>query len=224
MQESQLIMKKANTDPFKGQVVMDVRIVNGVIADLAGNPLDNGGVSASTTQTLYNASSMRFNGDSYFSLPNTNGSLWLTGEFTIEMNMWLLNKIRQFPALFGNYNTWPQANALQIFADHSSAANCYSVALSGAFPRMTSTSTPKYGKWSHTALTRDAAGVMNLWIDGKSESSFVHTVPLFGTKDRIMVGVASDSPINGGVNCYMDGIRVTNACRYTAQFIPGPFG
>lgn len=224
MQEVNIAGKK-RSDPNKGQVVFDLAVRDGIITDSKGHVLTNTRVAVSTAQTLYGIPSLFFDGAAWLTTPNTNGDLWLAGEFTLEAHVYSLVPNRSFPTLFGNYNTWPLANALQLFVAHANgnANNRYSAAIAGTFPALVSTTNVRYNNWDHVAVTRNAVGAMSLWINGKLEASYNNTNALYGSKDIISIGSPSDSITAGGLNGYVNGLRVTNACRYTKAFTPAQF-
>lgn len=220
------IGRKKKTDPLKGQVILDIAVRNGLITDATGRTLTNNRVVASSAQTKYGVPSMYFDGNSYLTTPSATPDLWLPGEFTIEAHAFFVSPMSTFPSLFGNYTTWPNANALQFFAAHSnaSAAGKYSVALVGSFPALLSASPVIYSAWHHIALTRNAAGLMKIWVNGVAEpSSITNTAELYGTKDIVSIGAPSDGLGYGGIKGYVNALRVTKSCRYTASFIPAPF-
>lgn len=226
MQEVNIAGKKKTDDSFSAQIIFDLAVRGGAITDSKGHPLTNSRVVASKTQSIYGLDSMYFDGNAWLTMPNTAPDFWLPGAFTIEAHVFSLIPNRSFPALFGNYTTWPNANAFQLFAAHSNgnANNRYSTAMAGSFPSLLSTTNVRFNAWDHVAVTRNNSGGMAMWVNGKQEGPTVtNATSLFGTKDIIAIGSPSDGVSAGGLNGYLNGLRVTSACRYTATFIPTKF-
>lgn len=224
MQEVNLFKKKSSLgpDPLAANVILDISARSGSIVDANGHVLTNTNVTIDST-TVKNGPSMRFSGNSYLSMPNTDGTLWLAGNFCIDFWHRLISKTASYPSLFGNYDTWPNSNGLQLFAEHSGVpTSSYCTAIVGGFPNLVSPGAVQYGVWVHYALER-SANVVRHYINGTQASSVATAASLFGTKTKIYIGAPSDGPTQGGINGYIDRYRITNVVRYGGPFTPGNF-
>lgn len=212
------------TDPYAANIILDISARSGSIVDAKGHSLTNTNVVINNTTMKYGPS-MAFGGSSYFKIPNTDGTLWLPGDFTIDMWIYLVSKTASYPSVFGNYDTWPQANGMQLFMTHSGAStSAFVAALAGTFPTMTSSVNVTYGNWFHYAVTR-ASGTMRNYINGVYVGTATTSVSLFGSKTNIYIGAPSDGPTGGGINGYIDRYRITSVARYTGTttFTPPKF-
>lgn len=225
MQEMNLVKKSGGTfpvDPLAANVILDISARSGSIVDAQGHVITNSGVTIDSTTVKYGPS-MRFNGTGYMTIPNTDGSLWLPGDFCLDFWHFLISKTAPYPTLFGNYDTWPNSNGLQMFATHSGApTSSYCTAIVGGFPNLVSPSAVVYGTWVHYAMER-SSGIVRNYINGTLASSVATSSALYGSKSKIYIGAPSDNPTTGSLNGYFDRYRLTNVVRYGAPFTPGKF-
>lgn len=218
MHESILMKKKSGASG----ILLDINAYSGGIVDSKGHSINASGIAVNSTVTKYGPRSIAFNGSSYLIVPNTKGDLWLLSNFTIECWVYFISKTASFPSLFGNYDTWPNNNGLQLFATHSGANfSGYVNAIAGTFPTMKSSIGVSFGQWIHYAFTRNGTQ-LDTWINGTSVATGTATAQLFGSKSNIYIGAPSDSPANGGINGYIDRYRILDNALYTKPFTPGP--
>lgn len=226
MQES-MMMNKSNViqpDPYAASVIMDLSAYSGAIVDAKGNVMTNTNVQVVNTQKKWGPYSMYFNGTGYLQTPNSAGNLWLPGNFTIEAWLYLNARITQYPCLYNNYSSWPNANALGVFLGHQQRPTTYSIAAVGTFPSSECATALLTGQWCHYAVVRNSGGI-TAWLNGQSimTTTFNTTASLFGTKDKITIGDSADTMSNAQLNAYIERYRITNVARYTAPFTPQRF-
>lgn len=71
--------------------------------------------------------------------------------------------------------------------------------------------------WTHLAYVFNANGNCDIYVDGNKEVTLARTYPTLNTANDLMIGHYYTSGYFGG---YMEGVRITNALRYTANFNP----
>lgn len=211
-------------DPYAASVIMDLSAYSGSIVDAKGNVLTNTNVQVSTAQRKWGPYSMYFNGTGYLQTPNTSGSLWLPGNFTIEAWMYLGARITTYPCLYSNYSSWPNAGALSIFMGHQQRSTTYSMGIAGTFPASECGTTLLTGTWCHFAAVRNGTGI-TAWLNGQSimTTTFNTSANLFGTKDKVTIGSSADTIGSAQLNAYVERFRITTVARYTAAFTPQRF-
>lgn len=223
MQEMTLAKKKG--DPLAGKVVLDISARSGVIADANGRVVTQQNMLINNT-IIKGGPSMQFTGNSYLSVNNqAETNLWLQGDFCIDVWLYLTARQATFPSLFGNYTSWPNTNGMQLFAGHaSSGSTTFSAAISGAFPAINGSTPIPYNSWFHYATER-VNGTLSTYIrgalDGRTASA--NNNQLFGTKNIVTIGAASDDLNGGSIVGMMDRYRVTTGMRYGGPFTPPEF-
>uniref|UniRef100_A0AAU7PFB9 Concanavalin A-like lectin/glucanase superfamily protein n=1 Tax=Burkholderia phage vB_BgluM-SURPRISE13 TaxID=3159457 RepID=A0AAU7PFB9_9VIRU len=225
MQETNLL-KKSNAilpDPYADSVVLDLSAYSGSVVDAKGHTLANTNVVASATQKKWGPYSMWFNANAWLQIGNNaNSDFWLQADFCIETWIYLVARTTQYPCYFNNYNVWPNANALGLFAGHQQRPTDYTTALTGTFPAAESTQALIFGAWSHLATVRSGSTITT-YINGAFASSCSSSAALYGTKTYITIGNSADTMSNGMLNAYVERYRITNVARYTAPFTPQRF-
>lgn len=226
MQEANLFRKPTAsfpTDPLAASVILDISARSGSIVDAKGRVLTNTNVGIDTTQMKYGPS-MSFTGHSYLQMPNTDGKLWFSSGFCIDMWIYLISKTASYPSVFGNYDTWPNPNGLQWFMTHSGVPSTgYLVAAASTFPALTSPGAVIYGAWTHIALERSGT-TLTQYINGvRSGVASGQQYTFQGSMTKVTIGSPQDALSGGGINGFIDRYRVTNVVRYGGEFTPGKF-
>ena len=212
--------------PIDGNIILDISARSGAIKDATGRQVRNMGVTPSTAVMRNGNPSMYFNGSQYMTVPNTDGSLWFPGKFCIDFWFYLISKTGTFPTLFGNYDTWPNINGMQLFAGHNTSGantNKFLAAIASTFPTLNTGVNIPYGSWHHYATERTANNVITNYIDGVANGTFTTSNALFGSKSVVCFGYPSDDKTSGGLNGYLDRVRITNDSRFNGPFTPPTF-
>lgn len=210
--------------PIDTSLILDISARSGTIKDANGRTITNSGVTRSTAVMHDGNPSMYFDGTQYFTVPNVDNSLWLAGPFCIDFWYYLISRVAPFPTFMGNYDTWPAANGLQLFAGHSSSGtDRYSVAMASGFPVINGPAIIAYGSWHHYSIERTANNVITNYIDGFANGNVTSALSLFGTKSKISFGAPSDNLGGGGLKGYIDRIRIQNGSRFNGPFTPPLF-
>jgi len=153
---------------------------------------------------------------------NGQGLFVFPGEFTIEGWYFVVGyNSDPFENLFANSINFPGAGFTQL-AIHNTGGDHFLFWNSSAGSSLSSATDVPLGQWVFLAVTRDASDVLRLFIDGTVVASATKAGivgALNPTKSSLDAcrGHASD---NSDANCYFDQIRITKACRYTANFTP----
>lgn len=223
MQELMFSRKKG--DPLAGNVVLDISARSGVIADANGRPVTKQNMLINNS-IVKGGPSMQFTGNSYLSVNNeVESNLWLKDNFCIDVWLYLTARQATYPSLFGNYTSWPNTNGMQLFAGHaSSGTTTFSAAISGGFPAIRGNILIPYNQWFHYATER-VNGTLSTYIMGVHDASTQtqNNNQLFGTKNFVTIGAASDDLNGGSIVGMMDRYRITNGVRYGKEFIPPEF-
>lgn len=223
MQE--ILFSRKPNDRFASQVVLDISARSGVIADANGRVINQTNMAVNNT-IIKGGPSMQFNGQSSLWVDNqAETNLWLQGDFCIDVWLYLTARQATFPSLFGNYSAWPNNNGMQLFAGHASYSTTkFAAAISGGFPAIRGNIDIPYNQWFHYATERNK-GVLTTYIRGVFDAATqtVNNNQLFGTKDRVSIGVASDDLNGGSIVGMMDRYRITTGVRYGGPFTPETF-
>jgi len=212
---------KFKSDPLAGNVVLLLRASGGTLQELTGLPVVSvvGGGAISTAQARFGTRSFRnpgtaAQGSNYIRAAHP--TLYqFPGEFTFEGWFYITGTPDTYNNIFtGNIDF--------------SAAGFFQVAListlvflwnSNPGPSFTTGGTT-LNAWHHIAVTRNAANVIRYFVDGTLQvatGTIAGTLGVGGTSFDIGRGMGSD---NGDLQAYMDEIRITKSCRYTASFTP----
>ena len=177
-----------------------------------------GDAKISTTQSKYSGSSMFFDGTGDRLTIPSNSSLNLTGDFTIEMWVYLTT-LSAYQMLFSVSNTGGVGAGLTDFYVESNGTISYYA--SGSTILTSASGALGTNNWYHVALVKNGTSQV-LYVNGVSKASATSsTLPNSGVAwtigDRITGAVSLNYPITG----YIDDFRVTKGlARYTANFTP----
>jgi hypothetical protein len=176
-------------------------------------------------------------GDASLSTPSNGSYANITGNFntpcgsspfTIECWIRPRGKNTNFPIVVANDTTFASANNFWgIYDRHASVAGTKFALFTTSFwftvanqPVLTSTTTVVINTWYHIAITRNAANLWTMYVDGTSEATRTFTGTLDGgTVRNIRAGmgpVQNDNSFFG----YIDELRISSIVRYTANFTP----
>ena len=173
-----------------------------------------GNVQASSTQTKYRSTSLKFDGTGdYLEVSVTSERFTFdTGGFTVEMWVYLNNN-----------------NTAQTFIDFRDATNNADAGVlhlpnSGyvkwevnSSALITSSAELTASAWHHLAICKDSAGTMRMFFDGTETGSSYSDTKTYATKSEKAYVGATFTPANY-LNGYLSDIRVTRNARYTSNF------
>lgn len=175
----------------------------------------NGNITQSAIQSKFGGKSASFlnSNNNYLSVPYSSGFDFGTGDFTVEM--WLyLNSITGQTSLFSA--TTPNGFSVEF-------QNSTSIGILRAeteWRSVVSVSTP-IGQWFHLAVSR-ASGIVRWYINGSkigSDQSDSYNYSMNG--GGAFIGRYGNNNIAGAIDGYIDEIRITKGvARYTANFTP----
>jgi len=183
-----------------------------------------GNAQISTAQSKFGGSSIAFDGANSYLTVSSAGAPGDLGsqDFTVECWTYLLSRDNTKPCIVANYSSFA-AGSFSIFAGHQNApggSTRYQLALNGSgFPSINA-GTVVYNSWVHIAVVRSGSTVA-FYVNGTSIGSTTSTANLVGTTGSLWIGNSGDDLVNGGINGYIDDLRITKGiARYTANFTP----
>lgn len=170
----------------------------------------------------------KFGGASLF-LDNAGGNLktayssalQFPGDFTVEFWFRLISKGSNYQTLVGNYDSYAANGGFALFVDHlGGAPGKFTMALNGAYPAITSSTSITYGVWHNMALVRSGSTV-TLYLNGVNEGTTTYSGTIQGTSNFWWLGASGDLLNDTRLNGYIDELRVTKGvARYTSNFTP----
>jgi len=176
-----------------------------------------GGASISTTQSQFGGSSMLFDGSSGYVKFN-NSIVMGTQAYTMEC-WFYLNSTSFSPNFYpfiGTSTNSTSALDIRIFSTTTIQVDSNNSSTTTFTLPVTLTT----GVWYHVAVTRDAAGNCNVWLNGVRSTSGNQTVSANYTGTTDSIGYVNGSP-SAYFNGYIDEFRLTlGVARYTANFTP----
>jgi concanavalin A-like lectin/glucanase superfamily protein len=218
-------------DPYRGhdedflETFMLLHCENGQLYERTGFPVVSvvGGGAVSTSQAKFGTQSFSNPGTSvesqnYVSVIGAPTDFTFPGEFTIEGWFYTRSITDSFMNLFANNINFPGAGFIQLAIRPGGQLFWNS---SPGSSGGTSSNVP-LNQWSHLAVSRDASDTFRMFIDGVLGFSGTKTGTIGGANLGVSTfdvgrGHASD---NGDFDGFFEEIRVTKACRYTANFTP----
>lgn len=224
----------AAEDPFAGDVVVLLQANTGTLVEVSGLPQVTvvGGGAVSTAEFKFGTASFRNPGgntenSNYVRLEDATdgqGLFVFPDVFTIEGWFYLVSYNGDpYENLFANSINFPTAGFTQLAVHNfGSEHKVFWNSQPGGSGQSTSVDIP-LGQWVFLAITRDEDDTFRIFQDGVKVfegAGYVGTVgALNPTKSSLDCcrGHASD---NSDADCYFDQIRMTKACRYTADFSP----
>jgi hypothetical protein len=208
------------------ETFMLIHVEGGQIYEVTGfpavTPVGDGEVSSVQsrfgTQSYHNPGTSN-QGTDFVRVEGDADDFVFPGEFTWE-GWFYINAFHDiFDNFFANNINFPTAGFIQLARWNSNSSFLFnSSAGSAAGGDVIPT-----GEWIHVAVTRDAADDIRIFMNGVSQIAPVnHPGTIGGDVDGVSSfdvcrGQASD---NADLDCYFEEIRVTKACRYTANFTP----
>jgi hypothetical protein len=187
-----------------------------------------GDAKLSTAVSKFGGSSMAFDGsgDNLYSPTSINYNCD-TGNFTVEMWVYISSYPGNYPLIIGNNNGSFSAGAIALTAQNSTSggANKISIAvydINSSAVTLASSSTNSFNTWYHVALVRNGTN-LSLYRDGTSVASTTISAGIVFNwgKNGILVGGGNWDGVNGAFNGYIDDLRITKGyARYTSNFTP----
>jgi hypothetical protein len=175
-----------------------------------------GSAAISTTQSKFGGSSILFNGSTDY-LTFNNSIVMGTQAYTMEC--WFYLNSTSFSVFYPFVGTSTNStSALNIRISNTTVIRVDANNSSGTDFTLPVTLTT--GVWYHVAVTRDAAGNCNVWLNGVRSTSGNQTVSTNYTGTTDTIGYVYSSNFFNG---YIDEFRLTRGyARYTANFTPSP--
>lgn len=218
------------SDPEFEDVVVLLTADTGSLVEWSGLPTTAviGGGAVSAAQIKFGTASFRNPGTDFESLnyvrlqdaSASQGLFVFPGEFTIEGWFFMVGyNTNQFENLFANSINFPGAGFTQLAIYNSGADHRLFWNSSPGTSIIGSTNVP-LGQWVHLAVTRNASNILRMWQAGAQ----VGTATFSGTVGALNPSLSSldccrgHAADNSDADCYFDQIRMTKACRYTADF------
>lgn len=209
-------------DPYYSSVSLLLRSngANGTTSfiDESPNPLtitNNGAVTINTSNKKYGTGSIYSDGTgtNYLTIQNGSHFAFGTGDFTIELWVYLISS--KLSVLFDTRNSG-DAGAIVFLTDANNKLWLY---LNGATLTV-STNAISLSTWTHVAVSR-YAGTVSTYINGISGFSATNNTNLTGTGGWIGAIQNVPSDTNYRINGYIDEVRVTKGvARYKSNFTP----
>jgi len=188
-------------------------------ASMQNNLETVGDAKISTAQSKFGGSSMFFDGTGDRLYMPTNTSLNLTGDFTIEMWVYLTSLVPAYSVLLDiSTNGTAGANMTEIWVESTGIISYY---VQGTTLLTSAAGTITTNAWYHVAVVKNGTSQV-LYVNGVSKASATSaTQPNPGVPwwigDRIAGASSGNYPMTG----YIDDFRVTKGfARYTANFTP----
>ena len=179
------------------------------------------GCKLSTTQYKFGSTSLFFDGvDDRANITVPGADLRLTGELTWEC--WFY-ATKTGPLIYyrGGNALFPNGNPFLNY--RSSTANSLGLSFDGE-----STGTPLthqnsagLNAWHHAAVCRDSSNVFRLYLNGvRSTNSYTRSqqFPTTDTLNGFTLGNRPTNDLSYDYGGYIDEVRISNICRYTADF------
>lgn len=212
-------------DPHFANVVALLRIENAIIEMTGAAVAPYGSSAPSSAQSKFGTQSLACAGSGQgtagVNLQGLSDRFVFPGEFTFEGWFRPNNSFRSFRSLWDGQRNYPNAGS---WTTQITATGGFATVINGNFSTGPGVSPAlTHSVWQHVAVSRDAANVMRIFIDGVLRASAVHAGTL-GAVDssrshfNISRGIALD---NWSFDGFLEEIRVTKGvCRYTESFTP----
>lgn len=216
-------------DPYWDSVTLllhlDATVGTGITLDVSPIPktvTPIGAATISSTQSKFGgASSFSSTSGNYFQIENGMGGGLDNSVFTIEFFAWVA------PGTASTGTFFDVNNSAQVYGGiHFTPAGIYA-STTGVSWNIGPTGglNTADGQWHYYALTRDASGVLTLWVDSVNRAQYSigtaasFTVGSGGSNGRIAVGSYGNS-----ASCYVDEVRVTRGVTRDVSVVPtAPF-
>lgn len=174
-------------------------------------PTAGGNAQISTAQSKFGGASILFDGSGDFVHLPTTTALSMPGAFTIEM--WVYPSVSMVAEkyLFSSIN-------VGSFTIQTVGSNLLTYDTSGHVHG----SPPSSGAWHHYALTRNASGVLQGWLDGSLYgSSWTNASTTVYGMSNSDIGSRTSGTAAQSFSGYIDDVRITKGvARYTSAFTP----
>jgi hypothetical protein len=228
-------LEEGDSDPYWSDVVLLLQVSGSSIvdhSDVGASVAVIGGGSVTSAVQLFGANTFDNPGTAtqelnYVEITGGSGDYYFPGEFTFEG--WF--QVDSFPDTYNDYFSndvaFPNATYFQIYYT-SAIIGINSVSSPGTSPA----TTDSYAVGTalhHFAITRDASGMVRLFINGvltgTADGPFTGLMGVPGTSTLRIGAGNSGIPDNGDSDFHFGELRVTRKCRYTADFeLPaGPY-
>jgi len=189
------------------------------LTDSSFNPkvITNNGVTVSTAQSKFGGKSLYFNGSSYLSLADSDDWNFGSGDFTIDM--WLfLSSTAYYPIIAQSDTGWGQSS---IWIVHAATTNILAQTSSTGSGTMVDTSTTfpfVQNQWGHVAFVR-CGNNFYLFIDGNIVSQATSAGTIFNSSRPLTIGTFAN--LTNYMTGHLDELRISKGvARWTSNFTP----
>lgn len=208
------------------ETFMLIHVEGGQIYEVTGfpavTPVGDGNVSGGQakfgTESFLNPGTIA-EGTDYVRVEGGATDFVFTGQFTWEGWFYINELTGQYDNFFSNNVSFPSPGFIQLAV--APAGRMMFNSSAGGLTANVGDLVPT-GQWIHIAVSRDASNVVRMFMDGVLQQSG----SISGTIGGAVMGVSSFDVCRGLVSdnsdldCYFEEIRITKACRYTANFTP----
>ena len=181
-----------------------------------------GNVQLSTDVMKNGTGSMFFDGSGDYVKTSASSNLCFgTGDFTIELWYYPLDRVSGYPQIVNNSTGWG-ANAITLCDRHGDVPTKFTFDMYNyANGRgLVSNATVVNGVWVHLAVVRSGTNIA-LYINGVLDNSITTSVNVDGGGSTFWCAGAENGNSNTFLNGYIDDLRITKGyARYTQNFTP----
>lgn len=187
--------------------------------DVTGKTWTATSATISTSQSKFGGASGYFNGSSYLSSAS-NAQFSMSGDFTIEFNVYVTAFTNQYATVVGNaIGTWGAGTRyIMIWGDADPLARKIGFGGfdAGGNPVVSSPFQLSANTWYHIALARTGTE-LGLFIDGILVARAANSVTHDFSSSGILIGANGWNGSASRLTGYVDDLRITKGvCRYSA--------
>lgn len=178
-------------------------------------PITNGGVSVSSAQGKFGASSLYFNGSSAITISMDDIGLDFNGDWTLEWWEYTTAAASTASAIFCMPNG---ANGFVSYSPSSGNVRLFAGNGAWGFIAVSTIGTFIQGEWTHRAICKSGTTVY-AFENGELFTTLQTSGSLTQT-DTLYIGYRATTSYSGYYTGYLDEIRVSNIARWTSSFTP----
>lgn len=211
------------TDAYPSNTLLDLRFdgdnASTTITDEKAHAVTvNSGAKLSTAQAVLGGTSLLLNGSTdYLSLTNTSDMDLASGDYTLEVWLWINSITGQGTVLSKNNSTTSSWISLYRSSGNSLFTFVHSYNGAGSQAALNSLVYPTQ-QWVHLAVCRQG-GTITMFCNGMPYATTPVTNPVISNAQPIRIGC--DGSVASFFNGYIDGLRITKGvARYTGMFDP----
>ena len=182
--------------------------------------LQGGGAQISTAQSKFGGASLALDGAADWIETNNSADFYFgSGQFTVECFV----RFAAATTSAGLISKWSSTPALRSWALFMTGGSLYfRFSDTGTTLRDVGAAwSPTVGQWYHVAATRDASGVVRVFVDGAVLASGSMPQAINDGSNGVRIGVVQDFVGVFDVNGHIDMVRISaGVARYTGAFTP----